>query len=74
MNFVDEELVVLKKEFDDSNYKRVYKITEIKNNKLMVLTISEKSTDPSKFKENSDNSLLGKELGPFEPNIFEPYF
>lgn len=75
MNIEKEELVVLKEFYDDSNYKRVYQVTDVdvRSNRVFVKVISEKSTDPEKYPEKSDKSLVGKELGPFEAHLFNPY-
>ena len=73
MKFEKEELIILKPQFDDSNYKRVYQIVDIEDGLLKVKAISEKSTDPGKFPENSDNSLINKIRGPYPANIFNPY-
>jgi hypothetical protein len=77
MKFENKELIVLKPEFDDKNYKRVYQITAIKktteSERLFVKIISEKSTDPGKFPEKSENLKNNKILGPFSDHLFNPY-
>jgi len=77
MKFEQNELLVLKPEFDDKNYKRVYQVIDIVNTtddkRLKVKVISAKSTDPGRFPENCDNTLVGQILGPFEDKIFKSY-
>ena len=77
MKFERNELLILKPEFDDKNYKRVYQVTDIKDTeddkRLIVKVISAKSTDPGRFPENCDNALVGQVLGPFEDKIFKSY-
>ncbi len=70
-NFELNELVVLKPEFDDSNFKRVYKITSINKEKdelflKIIIEINVKTKKPSlEFNMN--------ELGPYEARLFQSY-
>ena len=74
IEFQEKELIVLKPEFDDTNYKRVYEIVEVNSRgKLFVKAISEISSDIGKFPEKSDNSKLNVIQGPFNKLIFEKY-
>jgi hypothetical protein len=67
------ELVVLKPEIDDSNYKRVYEIVEKRGDEVWVTVVSERATSPDKSEEKSDIAVPGLRLGPFEERLFQSY-
>jgi hypothetical protein len=68
--FEPNELVVLKPEFDDSNYKRIYRIVNtIEDEKVVVMIESEIDAKTKEPVENFDT----KPLGPYEVTLFQSY-
>jgi hypothetical protein len=67
--FETNELVVLKPEFDDSNYKRIYKVIDAQEDKVVVMIETEID---AKTKEPVDN-FDTKPLGPYEVELFQSY-
>lgn len=70
IDFQNEELVILKKEFDDTNIQRIYKVVDKEDDLIKVEVVIE---TPYNLKEKLDNSMKGKIFGPFEQNIFQKY-
>ena len=67
--FETNELVVLKPEYDDSNYKRIYKVVDATKDQVVVMIETEID---AKTKEPVDN-FDTKPLGPYEVTLFQSY-
>lgn len=68
-NFAEKELVVLKKELDDSNYSRIYEVLKVYDDTLDVSVIAE--TKKKNKYANPDNKILGKTFNNVEKTSFE---
>jgi len=67
--FETNELVVLKPEYDDSNYKRIYRIVDNQEDKVVVMIETEIDAKTKEPVENFDT----KPLGPYEVTLFQSY-
>jgi hypothetical protein len=68
--FEQNELVVLKPEFDDSNYKRIYKVIDVvEEDKVVIMIETEVDAKTKEPVENFDT----KPLGPYEITLFQSY-
>jgi hypothetical protein len=68
--FETNELVVLKPGYDDSNYKRIYKVIDVvEEDKVIVMIETEVDAKTKEPVENFDT----KPLGPFEAWLFQSY-
>jgi hypothetical protein len=67
--FEPNELVVLKPEFDDSNYKRIYKVVKCTQEQIWVCIDTEIDNKTKLPVNNFDTS----NLGPYEITLFQSY-
>lgn len=69
-NFKENELVVLKPEFNDSNFTRIYRVVQVpEQDKIVVMIETEIDAKTKLPVENFDTS----DLGPYESHLFQSY-
>ena len=67
------ELVTLKPQVDDKNYKRVYKIISRRKDKISVEIISENLIDGNNYQQTEHESTIGQVFEEVKAEYFQPY-
>ena len=71
------ELVVLKPEYDDHNFRRIYKIASREKNLISVEVISENPINLEEYKNTEGNekheTSVGKTFNGMKAEFFEPF-
>lgn len=76
LGIVEKELVVLRPEYDDANYSRIYKVDKVDGEFITVEVVSEiainKNTQSQEQTPDEQSSLMGK-FWKCESKYFQPY-
>ena len=74
LDFQVGELLVLKPEWDDNDYKRIYKVVEVESDTITVEVTAENPINKGKYQkvESGDISSVGRQFT-IESEFFTPY-